>query len=366
MAKLIHTADLHIEAGEEKPYCYAVLDEIVALAAAEKADALVIAGDLFDSFADFEALRREVCEKLAPLVAGGCRVIYIPGNHEARGARTDLSSYNLDPVTFCAAAPFSLVEAAGAEFLCVPHAASYDGYRDWQVPPKKEGVPRVAVVHALNSTIYAGPDQETEARAGVVDDDLFARFAADYAALGHVHAGRQQQLGGAVACYPGSPRVWRAHPKEAGAKSVRVVELGPAGVTARAVELKAAGRYREGSLPLDLAGAPDPGAVGRFEAALEAQDRAAVTLTGVVEDENAAKAARDALQARLAARCRRAEVFLDTVPAASLASNALARAFLAEMDKRMPPEQDGADYRRWLLARQYGLQELAARAGEAA
>ncbi len=365
MAKLIHTADLHIENGEEKPYCYAVLDEIIALAASEKADALVIAGDLFDSFADFEALRREVCEKLSPLAAGGCRVVYIPGNHEARGARTDLAAYNLDPVAFCAAGPFSLVEAGGAEFLCVPHAASYEGYRDWKVPPKKEGVPRVAVAHALNSSIYAGPDPETDSRAGVVDGDLFARFGADYAALGHVHAGRQQQLGG-TACYPGSPRVWRAHPKEAGVKSVRVVELGPDGVSVRAAELAAAGQYREYSLPLDLGGAPDPGAVAKFEASLAAQDRAAVTLTGVVEDENAAKAAKDALQARLAARCRRAEVFLDTVPAASLSSNPLARAFLAEMDRRMPSADAGAEYRSWLLARQYGLQELAARAGEEA
>ena len=53
MAKIIHAADLHLEDGEEKSYCYGVLDELIALALSEKAGALVLAGDLFDSFADF-------------------------------------------------------------------------------------------------------------------------------------------------------------------------------------------------------------------------------------------------------------------------------------------------------------------------
>ncbi|MCM2266543.1 MAG: metallophosphoesterase [Elusimicrobiales bacterium] len=366
MAKILHTADLHITDGEEKNYCYGVLDEIIALAAAERADALVLAGDLFDSFGDFEALRKEVCRKFEPLAATGCRVIYIPGNHEARGSQADLSAYNLDPVLFCAARPFSLVEAGDAEFLCVPHADSYDGYRDWKVPPKQSGLCRVAVVHALNSSIYSGPEEETDSRTGVMDEDIFARFGVDYAAFGHVHSGRQQTLGGVVACYPGSPRVWRAHPREAGQKSVCLVETSGAGVSVRVLPLKAAGEYREYSLPLDLAGALAPAAVEKLLAAAGALDLVAVSLTGVVEDENAAKASAEKLREGLAGRCRLARVTLDTVVAAALSSNALARAFLAEMDKLEPEQADAAGYRRWLLARQYGLEELAARAGEAA
>jgi DNA repair exonuclease SbcCD nuclease subunit len=90
--KIIHAADLHLEDGEEKAYCYGVLDEIIALALAEKAGALVLAGDLFDSFADFEALRSEVCAKFKPLAEAGCPIIYIPGNHESRGAAADLTA----------------------------------------------------------------------------------------------------------------------------------------------------------------------------------------------------------------------------------------------------------------------------------
>lgn len=363
MAKIIHAADLHIEDGEEKGYCYAVLDEIIALALEEKAAALVIAGDLFDSFGDFEALRSEVCLKFQPLAEAGCRVIYIPGNHEALGATADLSAYSLEPVVFAAARPFSLVEAGGAEFVCIPHADSYEGYRDWNVPAKKPGVPRIAVAHALNSTIYTGPDEETDSRAGVMDDDLFARLGADYAALGHVHSGRQETLGGTVACYPGSARVWRAHRREAGPRRACVVEAGET-VSVRTVELKSAGLFKEYRLPLDLAGALSAAAVKKIIDSASSLDLVKVTLTGVVQDENAARASAEALRAGLSVKARLAVVGTETIVAAELSSNSLTRAFLAEMDKLEPDEDQGAAYTRWLLARQYGLEELASHLAE--
>jgi DNA repair exonuclease SbcCD nuclease subunit len=358
--KIIHAADLHIADGEEKPYCYGVLDEIIALALAEKAGALVIAGDLFDSFGDFEALRSEVCAKLKPLAEAGCPTIYIPGNHDGRGAAADLAAYNLDPVIFSATRPFALVEAGGMEFLCVPHSDSYEGYRDWKVPARKPGLPRIVVAHALNPAIYTGPDEETDAAAGVMDDDLFARFGADYAALGHVHAGRQQGLGGAVACYPGSARVWRAHPREAGPRRVCVVELGEA-TNVRTAELASAGLYKEYRLPLNLEGEVNPAAADKIAAETGKLDLVKVTLTGVVENENAARASAEALAARLGEKARRAVVVSDTIVAADISSNSLTRAFLAEIDKLEPDDAQSKEYRRWLLARQYGLQELASK-----
>lgn len=364
MAKIIHTADLHLKDGEEKAYCFSVLDEIIALALSESANYLVIAGDLFDSFSDFEALRKEVCLRLEPLVKAGCETVYIPGNHEALGGRASLAAYNLDPARFYARAPFALLEGGEVEFLCVPHAESYDGYRDWKVPAKKTGVTRVAVLHALNSTIYTGPDPEAEARAGVVDDDLFSRFSVDYAAMGHVHSGRQQLLGGAIVSYPGSPRVWRAHPKEAGPKSVCFVDTGSSPVTVAALELKSAGRYKEYTLPLGLDGAPDPAAADKIEAGLAAQDLVCVTLTGMVEDEHAASAAAKALEQRLAGKARRAQVRTETSVAAEISANSLARAFLAELEKTKPADGQGEDYRVWLLARQCGLEALSERLGE--
>jgi DNA repair exonuclease SbcCD nuclease subunit len=247
------------------------------------------------------------------------------------------------------------------EFLCVPHADAYDNYRDWNIPLKKPGATRVLVAHALNSTIYTGPEEETDSRAGVLDDDFFSRYEVDYAALGHVHAWRQHALGGALACYPGSARVWRAHTREAGPRRVCVVRLGDAAPAVRTVELKAAGLFKEYRLPLDLAGALNPADADKAVNAASNLDLVKVTLTGVVEDENAAKATAEALKARLKEKARLALVDTDTVVAAELSSHSLTKAFLEEMDALEPEDAQGEDYRCWLLARQYGLEELAAR-----
>lgn len=365
MAKIIHTADLHLATGDDKDYGLSVLSEIIELCRAEAADFLVISGDLFDSFADFEALRREVCARLEPLASSGCEVIYIPGNHESLGGQPDLSRYDLKPLRFQAEAPFSLLELKGVEFLCVPHAAAYDGYRDWAVPARKAGNVRVALVHALNSTVFTGPDPEDQSRAGVIDDNFFARFAVDYAALGHVHAGRQQLLGGALACYPGSPRVWRAHKREAGQKTVRLVDTAGSPVNIRRLELKSAGQYREYALPLGPDAAVPEKPVSRLILELEKPDLVTVRLSGVVDDEKAARAAADGLRSRLAPMARRVLVELDTRVAADISANSLARAFLEGMDAVRPVESDEAAMSKWLLARQYGLEELAGRIGEA-
>ncbi|KAF0124652.1 MAG: DNA repair exonuclease [Elusimicrobia bacterium] len=383
MAKIIHTADLHLATGDDKDYGLSVLDEIIGLCGAERADALVISGDLFDSFADFSALRREVCARLEPLVKAGCEVVYIPGNHESLGDRPDqggiarnrcrehcdrpdLSKYDLKPLRFQAELPFSLLELKGVEFLCVPHAASYDNYRDWAVPAKKAGAVRVALAHALNSTIFTGPDPEDQSRAGIIDDNFFTRFAVDYAALGHVHAGRQQLLGGALACYPGSPRVWRAHSREAGQKTVRLVDTAGSPVNIRRLELKSAGQYREYALPLGPDSLVPERPVSKLILELEKPDLVTVRLSGFVDDEKAARAAADALRERLAPMVRRAAVELDTRVAAEISANSLAKAFLEGMEAARPSDGDEAAMSKWLLARQYGLEELAGRLGEGA
>ncbi len=363
MAKIIHTADLHLKTGEDKDYSFAVLDEIIALALSEKADFLLISGDLFDSFADLEALRKEVCARLARLGEAGCQTVYIPGNHEELRAPASLDRYTLDNVKFLPAKPFTFFADKGVEFLCVPHASAYDGYRGWAVPPKKPGVVRIALVHALNSTIFTGPDPEDEARAGVIENEFFSRFEVDYAAMGHVHAGQSAQLGGTLACYPGSPRVWRAHNKETGVKTVRLVDTGGSTVNTAPREIISAGRYREYALPLGPDCSLPETAVSRLIMELGKADLVSVTLEGYVDDEKAAGAAAKALEERLAPMARKVKVTPAVKVAADLSSNALARTFLEEMNSIKPPEADETAFRKWRLARQYGLEALADASG---
>jgi hypothetical protein len=179
-----------------------------------------------------------------------------------------------------------------------------------------------------------------------------------------VHAGRQENLGGALACYPGSARVWRAHKREAGPRRACVVEAGET-VSVRSAELNSAGLFKEYTLPLDLAGELNPASAEKIQDAVSALDLVKVRLTGVVEDENAARVSAEILRGRLAKKARRVLIEPETIVAAALSSNSLTKAFLAELDKLEPEDTQGADYARWLLARQYGLEELAAHLLEA-
>ena len=109
-----------------------------------------------------------------------------------------------------------------------------------------------------------------------------------------------------------------------------------------------------------MSGAVNPAAVEKIALGLSGLDLVKVILTGIVEDENAAKTTAEALKTRLESKARLALVETETIVAAELSSNSLTKAFLAEIDKLEPGDTQSEDYRRWLLARQYGLEDLAA------
>ena len=86
MTQIIHCADLHLSMTDRE-YGLAVLDEILDLA--RGADALIMAGDLFDSFQDLESLRADFRKRMGTL-PGHCKPIVIAGNHERLGRRSPL------------------------------------------------------------------------------------------------------------------------------------------------------------------------------------------------------------------------------------------------------------------------------------
>jgi hypothetical protein len=119
----IHAADLHLCRSEEE-YGFSVLDEIIALAAAEGAGLLLLGGDIFDSWADLEALRGRF--RSAVEATPGLRVLVAAGNHDLSGAPKDPERYDFGQrVRWAWSAPMSL-EEAGAEFLILP----------WGCPPR--------------------------------------------------------------------------------------------------------------------------------------------------------------------------------------------------------------------------------------
>lgn len=364
MAKILHTADLHLKAGDEKPYCLSVLDAIVRLAVKEKPDFLLIAGDLFDSFSDLKELRGEFASRIKPL-SGACEIIFIPGNHENLRRDAPLENFDLGGIRMVSTLPFGFHAAGGIEFVCVPHAENYGGYRDWAVPPKDPARTRVLVMHGLNSRIYTGPEEEADAKAGVIDDGLFTRFGADYAALGHVHGRREERFGAALAVYPGSPRVWRGSPKEAGPRGVYITEVSPGVASARFAPLPEAGQFRPYEIPLGLDGSPSPADLERLRTECGQNDYLSVAVSGTVDSDQKAIEAEKLLEKEFKPRVRKFETRpreLEVIE--NISGNPLAAEFLAELEK-IKPGPGTEEERKWLYARRFGCEAIAARLKEA-
>lgn len=85
--RILHTADWHVgrKLGriDRAPEFEAALDEVVAVARAERVDLVVVAGDLLDrAMPPLEAIRL-VIETLIRLADAAGRVVAIPGNHDS-------------------------------------------------------------------------------------------------------------------------------------------------------------------------------------------------------------------------------------------------------------------------------------------
>ena len=360
MIKILHTADLHLKGGEEQAYCFAVLDAIIALAKAEKPAYLLIAGDLFDSFEDFRDLRAETAARFKEL-KGVCETIYIPGNHENLRRTAPLENFDLGDVKKFTALPYEIYYGEGVEFVCVPHSENYGAYRDWAIPPKDPANARVLVMHGLNSRIYTGPEEEAEGKAGVIDDGFFARFDTEYAALGHVHGARQERFGGTLAAYPGSPRVWRGSTREEGPRGVCLVDVGPGSARAEFIAIPEAGQYRRYEVPLGVDGVSAPADLERMRLECGPKDFLTVSVSGTVDSDQKAIEAEAKLEAEFASKVRRYETGArDIEVIGNISGNQLAAEFLAELET-MKPLPGSADEKKWLYARRFGCEAIAAR-----
>ncbi len=354
MIRILHCADLHLSLAE-RAYSLAVLDELARAAAAERADIWLLAGDLFDSYGDVEGLRAAFRERVQPLLERTA-IVMIPGNHECLGA----GSPCLDRLDLGAAwrlqRPFDLLEIAGIEILAMPWGADTSDYLSWQVPAKKTRL-RLALAHGTVAGFnLSGPEDESDGSA--IDPALFAQFGIDYAALGHIHAGRVMRSGATVLAYPGSARVWRRG--ESGPRRAILVDADPdAGTIAqpRGVELAAAGRFRVHEQPLGLDGSGCELAAAASSWGLN--DWVELRLSGLVEDEGLVAGLERDLRSEYGPRLRRFDVTRDDILVLQgIASQPIARRFLSLWAERKPADQGAADL--WLAARDAGLRRIKA------
>jgi len=256
--RILHTSDWHLGRSFHRVDLLsaqaAVLDDLVAVARAEKVDAVVVAGDVYDRAlpgVDAVALLNDTLERLVDL---GVAVVVSSGNHDsavrlgflsgvlARSGvhlRTDPARVG-DPVLLAdqhgdvAVYPLPYLEPTltadvlGTERTHAAVLAAAAGRVRADLATRPAGTRSVVAAHAF---LVGGAPSDSErelAVGGVVSAPLGVFDGVDYVALGHLHG--RQTLAPSVR-YAGSPLAYSF--SEAGhTKGCWLVALGRDGVEA--------------------------------------------------------------------------------------------------------------------------------------
>lgn len=250
--KLIHLSDLHIgkrvnEISMIEDQAY-ILQQILGIIDNENADAVLIAGDVYDKSVPSAEAVTLFDDFLCQLARRSLPVLIISGNHDsperlAFGNRLlENSGIHISPVYNGEITPITLADRHGEvlfwllPFVKPAHVRRYypdegiDSYTDAiRVAVEKMDIDKAARNVLLTHQFVTGAatcESEEISVGGTdnVDASVFADF--DYVALGHIHG--PQNIGSECVRYCGTPLKYsfsEANHK----KSVTVVELGEKG-----------------------------------------------------------------------------------------------------------------------------------------
>lgn len=279
MLKLIHAADFHLDApfaalsatraAARREEQRELLSRLADLAEKERADLLLLSGDILDG----PLTRRETVEALARTLSGiRARVFIAPGNHDFWSPRSPWAGTAWpDNVHIFSTETVETVEIPALG--CTVSGAAFTGpYLDTS-PLAGFSAPQDGRIHLM--VLHA--DVDNRGRYAPLPESEIAGSGLTYLALGHVHAcSGLRRAGKTVWAYPGCPE-GRGF-DELGEKGVLAGTVEPGDVRLDFVPLC---RRRYEILPVDLTGAADPAAA--LSAALPAdaeEDIYRILLTG--------------------------------------------------------------------------------------
>ena len=249
IVRFVHAADLHLDspfrgllaadgrvAGTLRQATFKAYDNIVSLCIDEKVDALLIAGDVFDSADRSLQAQLAFIQGLRRLDEAGIRSFVCHGNHDP----LDGWEARLDHPAKCHRFT-SEVEAVpvfpGEPGRAVVHGVSYPtrDVRHNLIPSFQRGATDGFAIGLVHANVGANTGHENYAPCTLSDleDSGF-----DYWALGHVHTRQVMREVGPTVVYPGNPQ--GRHPNETGERGVYLVEVADSGVVSlefRAVDL---------------------------------------------------------------------------------------------------------------------------------
>lgn len=361
MKTILHCADLHLSASDEKTkkYCLCVLDEILEHVKNKKADFLIFAGDVFNTYKDVAEMKVDFRSRIKS-VPDSCEVIFVVGNHEylysgiknPKISTNDLGIASANIIEYSNDRPFTLLKREGLEFFAIPHNKEYSSYINWVIPEKENY--RICIAHAQVSGLhFEGINEESEENTSFIDQDVFNRVKADYITMGHIHSAGTHILG--KLSYSGSARVYRSG--ECGERKVDVILIDEKAKNIKSVTpviIKSAGQYRPYELPLDLDGGC--AALDEISKAWGANDSVEIMLEGVVDNENEAAKLESLIESKFGTILRVLSINRENVFAVDgISSHPIAKKFIELWKQAKPDEKDKDATKAWLKARQMGL-----------
>ena len=254
--KLLHTADLHIG---KRVFGFSLLEdqrhalfEIVRIAREQRADAVLIAGDVYDKSVPAETAVSLLDDFLTALLDTGAAVFLIAGNHDSPerlqfGSRILQKRGLYIAGTYAGETPrarltdksgpvdvylLPYLRPAEARAYCAGEIRTHDdAVRAVLAETEREpGARSVLLAHQFVTAAGQSPvmsDSETPCVGGLDNVDVSAFDGFDYVALGHLHG--PQSMGRKTARYAGSPLKYSF--SEAGhTKGVVLIELDADGV----------------------------------------------------------------------------------------------------------------------------------------
>lgn len=270
--KFLHVADLHLDSplrtqaardsamgASLRAASRRVLARLVDAAVTEGVDAVLFAGDTFDSDVADVASRAALATELSRLARAGIPTVLIQGNHDAL---LDLDRYGPVSDALTVLTPdvptFRVGEASvhGMGFTAKHMAESLLP----RYPRPEPGRWNIGLMH---TSLDGAPGHDPYAPCSLAD---LVGHGFDYWALGHIHKRVVHEAEGTLVVMPGIPQGRSIRETEGG--SATLVEIDLQGVRARELPLEL---LRFARVPVDFAGVADQGGRdARLRAALEA------------------------------------------------------------------------------------------------
>jgi len=236
VTRIIHTSDVHLgaplgwlghRAGEQRDALKKAWTTVVDRALSERADCLIVAGDLFDSNNPPASAVRFVLKELDRLTtASETETVILPGSHDFLSLGSVYASYErefrrLPRVTVLGLDGRSsiVLKRSGVAVHGNPPRSNRSSERQFaRLRPNADSQWNIAIGHGTVEVVPGAADDHPIAIAELSSLDW------SYVALGHWHSWREIEGTTALALYPGAPETIAADQTGSGYAALVVLD----------------------------------------------------------------------------------------------------------------------------------------------